>query len=143
MKNFHIPASHLTPTLADAINLNEEGIYVVYGVFIYNNALSINKLHKGQFAEIQVQQHSDENGDFTTYLVPVPEFIANERDAEYAKYIQIHFIKQEDIKSDEEMMQEFVKAFAAKLANVEGQTQEQQESSAVEVKEENNGTEPA
>ena len=141
MKNFHIPASHLTPTLADAINLNEEGIYVVYGVFIYNQALSINKLHKGQFSEIQVQQHTDENGDFTNYLVPVPEFIANERDAEYAKYIQIHFIKQEDIKSDEEMMQEFVKAFASKLANVEGE--QAQESSAVEVKEENNGTEPS
>jgi hypothetical protein len=52
MKNFHIPATHLTPSLSEAINQNAEGCYIVYGVFIYNNSLSINKLHKGSFSEI-------------------------------------------------------------------------------------------
>lgn len=122
MKNFHIPATHLTPTLSEAINLQGEGVYIVYGVFIYNNSLSINKLHKGMFSEILAQvDEGDEGETSTTYLVPVPEFIANEKDSEFAKYIQIHFVKSEDLKTDEEMMQEFVKAFASKLANVDNE----------------------
>lgn len=116
MKNFNIPSKHLTPTLAEAINMSEDGLYIVYGVFINNNSLSINKLHKGSFNDVKVSKSDDDDTSF--YIVPVPEFIANEHDAEYAKYIQIHFIKKEDIKSDEEMMKEFVEAFAAKLSNV-------------------------
>lgn len=122
MKSFHVPMSHLTPTLIQEINQKEEGVYFIYGAFIYEESLMINKLHKGKFSDIEFEESSE------SYLVPVPEFVVNEHDPEYAKYIQLHFIRQDDVKSDEEMMQEFVKAFAAKLAGVSEEETAEQES---------------
>lgn len=128
MKDFHIPSSYLTPTLRESLNLNEEGCYIIYGIFIYNNELGVNKLHKGNFSEVQLQLSTEETelGTENTaiYIVPVPEFIASEKDTDFAKYIQIHFIKKSEMKSDEEMMKDFISAFAEKLASVESEDSE-------------------
>lgn len=117
MKNFHIPMAQLTPTLISAINDTEnKGIYVVYGVYIYKDTLNISRVHKGNLQDIILEKVDEEN---YSYLVPVPEYVADEQLSDYAKYLQIHFVSEEDIKTDDEMMQEFVQAFAEKLADAD------------------------
>lgn len=116
MKNFHIPVSHLTSQLAQSIIDNGNGIYIVYGVFINKETLGLNKLHKGNFSDLTINLKGGSGKDMILD-VPVPEFIVAEDDKDYAKYIQIHFVEEKDIKSDDIMMQEFVKAFTNKLAS--------------------------
>jgi aryl-phospho-beta-D-glucosidase BglC (GH1 family) len=130
MKNYAIPESHLTPTLVESLNNNSDGTYTVYGVFVNNNALSVNRLHKGSFADIVTQKVEDT----VVYLIPVPEFIVAANDTEFARYVQVHLVDAEDAKeqTDEEQMQNFVKAFVSKLTDmVETTTQPLTEPPAV------------
>ena len=112
MKNYVVPEKHLTPTLSDAIKNNESGIYIIYGVFIDNGSLSINKLYKGGFDSITVHTVDESK----VFMVPTPEFVVGDNDA-FARYVQLHLLREVDIqgKTDEELMQDFVKSFAAKM----------------------------
>lgn len=118
MKNYAIPESHLTPTLVEALNNNSEGIYTIYGVFINNNALSVNRLHKGSFSDITMHRVGEGDAAKAVYLIPVPEFLVSDTDPEFARYVQVHLVDAEEAneQTDEEQMQNFVKAFVSKLA---------------------------
>lgn len=120
MKQYRIPAVSVSAHIRDAINSNDQGIYIVYGLFIVEQSLNINRLYKGDLMDIGVEVQNNDTSDLrnVTYTLPVPEFVANEDDQNWAKYVHIHMVLSSEIKDDEEMMKEFVAAFAKKLSSV-------------------------
>lgn len=143
MKLYTITAAQLTPEIREAINRNEEGKFLVYGIFIYESSVSISRLHKGSFADIQLmsadpKQDNQELGIGieseleTYYLFPVPEYVVEQSDQNFARFMQIHIVREAELKDskycseanpegyipDDVLMKTFSEAFISKLAEV-------------------------
>lgn len=120
MKLFPFPSTDLSQTTANAINNQDQGIYILYGVYIEGTALNIQRLYKGKFEDVEVKiEDVDAENPTVTYMLPVPEFVVNFNDPEYAKYINVHFLQSSEIEDDETMSQKFCEAFTAKLAKAQ------------------------
>ena len=118
MKNFKFTGDQLTPTLRDKIADGDEGIYVVYGAFIEGTALNLTRLFKGSFNDIvlKIDDPTNVDPDKVEYLLPVPEYIVDHTDADYAKYLNIHLVPASDIEDDETMLRKFCEAYTKKLS---------------------------
>lgn len=134
MKLFPFLATDLSQNTANAINNQDQGIYILYGVYIEGTALNIQRLYKGKFEDIEVKiEDVDAENPKVTYMLPVPEFVVNFHDPEYAKYVNVHFLQSCEIEDDETMSKKFCEAFTAKLAKAQVEAhQEPQNYSATE-----------
>ena len=119
MKNFKFTGDQLTPNLRDKIADSDEGIYVVYGAFIDGTALNLTRLYKGSFNDIvlKIDDPTNVDPDKVEYLLPVPEYIVDHTDADYAKYLNIHLVPSSDIEDDETMLRKFCDAYTKKLSD--------------------------
>lgn len=139
MKLYTINSSQLTPEIREAINRNEDGKFLVYGIFIYDSSVSISRLHKGSFADIQLmsadpsQAQAEDSQELETYyLFPVPEYVVEQSDQNFARFMQIHIVRESELKDrkycseanpegyipDDVLMKTFSDAFMSKLAEV-------------------------
>lgn len=127
MKHIEISQSDFAPNIRDRLAEDDKGVYIVYGVFIAGTALNISRLYKGSFADIELRINNpqDPSPQDTTFLVPVPEFVVDAKDPQYAKYINLHFVESKDVESDEEMMRRFAEAFTSKMSS-EAASQEEE-----------------
>lgn len=129
MKQFPFLATELSQNTANAINNQDQGIYILYGVYIEGTALNIQRLYKGKFEDIEVKiEDVDAENPKVTYMLPVPEFVVNFNDPEYAKYVNVHFLQSVEIEDDETMSKKFCEAFTAKLAKAQIDAQQEPQS---------------
>lgn len=129
MKLFPFLATELSQNTANAINNQDQGIYILYGVYIEGTALNIQRLYKGKFEDIEVKiEDVDAENPKVSYMLPVPEFVVNFDDPEYAKYVNVHFLQSVEIEDDETMSKKFCEAFTAKLAKAQIAAQQEPQS---------------
>lgn len=131
MKHIEIPHADFSPSIRDRLADDDEGIYVVYGVFIAGTSLNISRVYKGKLSEIEMRVNNPEDPSAAdvTYLVPVPEFVVDYKDPQFAKYLNLHFVEAKEVQSDEEMMRRFAEAYTAKLSS-EAVSQEAEQQAA-------------
>ena len=106
----------MSASIRGALHTEDKGIYIVYGVYIEGTSLNVQRVYSGKFEDIQIRLSNDSENPKATYLLPLPEFLVNFEDPEYAKYVNVHFVKEADIESDTVMTQKFCEAFARNMA---------------------------
>lgn len=139
MKSYAVPASQLVAEMREAINNNEQGKYLLYGIFVYADSVSISRLHKGDFSEIQLvvadtaqAEQAPVTPAETYYLFPVPEYVVDQRDQDFSRFLQIHIMRESELRDeqyksennpeglipDDVLMKTFTESFMNRLSEV-------------------------